>query len=106
MTETRNPDKHPAEVRDRKMVIGGAKENVNMTSSDNQPQPPKLLYDKDEAAQILGLRKTSIEWLLRTGKIPHRKVSGKIRFTIDDLQGLIRASAVTPCAALGGKEGE
>lgn len=55
---------------------------------------PKLLYNKEEAAEILCIPKSSIEWLLRTGKLPRRKVAGKIRFTMADLQGLIDTSAV------------
>ncbi|MBN2594860.1 MAG: helix-turn-helix domain-containing protein [Sedimentisphaerales bacterium] len=56
-----------------------------------------LLYTKAQAAEMLGLKESSIEWLLRKKAIPHRKVSGKIRFTKSDLQALIDASAVTQC---------
>jgi len=64
---------------------------------------PKLLYSKEEAAEILSLPESSVEWLLRTGKLPRHKVAGKIRFTLEDLQVLITASAVDSSAALGGK---
>ncbi len=53
---------------------------------------PKLLYDKKEAAQILNVPKTSIDWLLRKGTLPRRKIAGKIRFTLDDLQVCVEAS--------------
>ena len=59
---------------------------------------PKLLYSKDEAAEMLSVSKWTIEWFLRKGKLPKRKIAGKIRFTMADLQGLIDASAVT-CVA-------
>jgi hypothetical protein len=48
---------------------------------------PKLLYDKTETAQILGVR--SVDWLVRTGKLPHRKVGKYIKFTLDDIQRFI-----------------
>lgn len=53
---------------------------------------PKLTYTKDEAAQILNIPVGSIDWQLRRGKIPHRKISGKIRFTLDDLKAFVDAS--------------
>ena len=53
--------------------------------------------------KILSLPESSVEWLLRTGKLPRHKVAGKIRFTLEDLQVLITASAVDSSAALGGK---
>ena len=55
---------------------------------------PKLLYDKEEAAQILNLPKTCIDWLLRKGILPGHKIAGKIRFTLDDLQVFVEASQV------------
>jgi len=55
---------------------------------------PKLLYDKEEAAQILKLPKTSIDWLLRKSILPRHKIAGKIRFTLDDLQVFVEASKV------------
>ena len=64
---------------------------------DIAQQIKPLLYTKAQAAEILGLKESSIKWLLRKKAIPHRKVSGKIRFTKSDLQALIDASAVTQC---------
>ena len=60
---------------------------------------PKLTYSKKEAAEMLGLKQSSIEWLLRKGNLPHRKISNKIRFTMSDLQSLIETCAVTQCCA-------
>ena len=60
---------------------------------------PKLCYTKIEAAEMLGLEPASIDWLIRKGTLPRRKIAGKIRFTLEDLQGLIDASAVTQCCA-------
>jgi len=70
---------------------------------DRLPKLPKLLYDKREAAEILNISVSSIEWLLRTGRLPHRKISGKIRFTRGDLEAFIDASAVT-CAVRGDRK--
>ena len=58
-----------------------------------------MAYTKAEAARMLSLEETSIDWLLRKGNLPHRKIAGKIRFTEGDLQALIDASAVTQCCA-------
>ena len=60
---------------------------------------PKLTYSKTEAADMLGIKPSSIEWLLRKKQIPYHKIAGKIRFTNDDLFALIESSAVTSCCA-------
>ena len=60
----------------------------------NLNRPRKLTYTKEEAAQILGVPVGSINWQLRRGKLPHRKISGRIRFTVDDLRALVEASKV------------
>ena len=71
--------------------------------SDNLP---RLLYDKAEAAEILGLEESSIEWLLRNRQITKHKIAGKIRFTLEDLKATVSASAVDPNATPAGKEGD
>jgi excisionase family DNA binding protein len=69
----------------------------------------KLVYTKTEAAQMLGVKETSINWLLRKGLLPHRKVAGKIRFAeIDLLTYLDRVkvdAAVIPCCVADTKGG-
>ena len=60
---------------------------------------PKLTYSKEESAEMLGVKISSLEWLLRKKLIPCRKIAGKIRFTINDLYALIESSAVTSCCA-------
>ncbi len=60
---------------------------------------PKLTFSKKEAAEMLGMKISSIEWLLRKKRIPYRKIAGKIRFTEEDLSVLIESSAVTSCCA-------
>ncbi len=74
-----------------------------MTEPTNNTEPmahtEPLLFTKAQAAEMLNLAETSIEWLLRKGAAPHRKIAGKIRFTREDLQALIGASAVTQCCA-------
>ncbi len=72
---------------------------TDIEKDSNPARLPKLLYDKNEAAQILNVPKSSIEWLLRSGKLPRHKVAGKIRFTMADLQCYIESSAVTQCYA-------
>ena len=58
-----------------------------------------LVYTKAEAAKMLSLPESSIDWMLRKQAIPHRKIAGKIRFTRSDIETLIEASAVTQCCA-------
>jgi len=55
---------------------------------------PRLTYTKEEAAKILNVPKVSIDWLLRKGTLPKRKIAGKIRFTLEDLKALVKASKV------------
>jgi len=59
---------------------------------------PKILFTKAEAAEILRVPEGSIAWLLRKGALPRRKIAGKIRFTLGDLEALI-ATSVVPCCA-------
>lgn len=61
---------------------------------------PKLTFTKDEAAQALGVKKSTIEYLVRTKRLPHRKISRYILFTQEDLDGFIESSKrCNPCAA-------
>ncbi len=55
---------------------------------------PRLTYTKEEAAQILGVTASTIEWLLRKGSLPRRKIGKRILFTLADLQALVEASKV------------
>ena len=72
------------------------------TTITSCPEPlgvSPLLFTKAQAAAMLSLAESSIDWMLRKGQLPHRKVAGKIRFTRSDLEALIEASAVTQCCA-------
>ena len=64
-----------------------------------KPALPTLAYTKRQAASMLNITESGIDWLIRSGKLPHRKIARKIRFTKSDLQGLIDACAVTQCCA-------
>jgi excisionase family DNA binding protein len=55
---------------------------------------PKLTYTKEEAAKILNIPASSINWILRKGFLPRRKIAGRIRFTMDDLQTFVERSKV------------
>lgn len=59
-------------------------------------QLPKLTYSKEEAAQILGITVGSIKWYVRCRKLPCRKISGKLYFTMNDIQSLIDACVANP----------
>ena len=64
-----------------------------------RPWREPILFTKCQAAEVLNVSESSINWLLRKGSLPRRKIAGKIRFTRSDLQALIEASAVTQCCA-------
>jgi excisionase family DNA binding protein len=55
---------------------------------------PKLTYTIEEAAQILEVPVSSIKWLLRKKVLPHRKIAGRNRFTLQDLLECIERSKV------------
>ena len=55
---------------------------------------PKLTYTKHEAAKILNIPAGSIDWLLRKGILPRRKIAGKVRFTLEDLRAFVEISKV------------
>jgi excisionase family DNA binding protein len=57
-----------------------------------KPDLPKLLYTREEAAEILNIPVSSINWQLRKNTLPRRKVAGRIRFTLDDLQQYVERS--------------
>ena len=56
----------------------------------------KLTYTKTEAAKVLNVPVSGIEWLLRKKSIRHRKIAGKIRFTMTDLAEVVEKSLVPP----------
>jgi len=60
-------------------------ENENLT---------KLTYTKEEAAEMLNIPASSMNWLLRKGALPRRKIAGRIRFTLDDLNQYVEKSKV------------
>ena len=82
---------------DKTLVSSNATAPVN--GCEIGPHVEPLLLTKAQAAEMLNLAESSIEWLLRKGAVPHRKIAGKIRFTRSDLQALIEGSAVTLCCA-------
>ncbi len=55
---------------------------------------PKLTYTKEEAAKILNIPLGSIKWLLRKKTLPRYKISGRIRFTLEDLRAFVEQSKV------------
>ena len=63
-----------------------------------RPNEP-MLFTKCQAAEMLNVSESSVNWLLRKGGLPRRKIAGKIRSTRSDLQALFEASAVTQCCA-------
>jgi hypothetical protein len=68
----------------------------NQSSSLGKSPFPKLLYTKEDAAKLLNISVSSINWQLRKGPevFPHHKIAGKIRFTQEDLQRIVKNSKV------------
>jgi hypothetical protein len=77
--------------------------------SDKGTTSGKLVYTKVEAAGMLSVNVSSINWLLRKGVLPHRKIAGKIRFAETDLRTYLDRvkvdAAVIPCCAADEKGG-
>ncbi len=55
---------------------------------------PKLTYNKNEAAMILGVTVSTINWLLRKKLLPHHKIGKHVRFTLQDLLEYLKKSKV------------
>ena len=66
----------------------------NFPQIDISGKLSRLTYTKEEAAEILSVPKSSIDWLLRKGQLPRHKIAGKIRFTWEDLQAFVEAPKV------------
>ena len=54
---------------------------------------PRLLFTKEEAAEILALKVSAINGLLRNNEIPRHVIKGKLRFTMQDLETIVEMSA-------------
>jgi len=75
--------------------VGISEINCKKEANLQSTELPKLTYTKHEAAKILNVPESSINWQLRKGKLPYRKISGRIRFTLEDLQVFVEQSKVT-----------
>ena len=54
---------------------------------------PRLLYSPEEAAAALNIDRSTVFALVRTGKLPSRRVGRRRLFTHDDLLAFIASSA-------------
>jgi hypothetical protein len=55
------------------------------------------LMDKKAAAEALGgISTVTVDRLRQTGKLPYRKIGAQVRFTPEDIEMFIEASAGTP----------
>lgn len=69
----------------------------------------KLLYSRRDTAEALSLSIRSIDYLITTGRLPARRVGGKIlipttavrRFAREDHPELVRSSSPSTCALAG-----
>ena len=55
---------------------------------------PKLLYTREEVAEFLSVKPTSIDWYRRKGTLPYRKLGRKVRFAIEDLRAFAETGKV------------
>jgi len=62
--------------------------------SEMAPASCRLCFDKTEAAALLSLNVGSIDWLVRTRKLSYRKIAGKVRFTLSDLEKYVESCLV------------
>ena len=51
------------------------------------------ILNKKEAAEILRISTVTLDRIRKSGKLPHRKFSGQIRFTMDDINAYIASTA-------------
>ena len=69
----------------------------------------KLLYSRRDTAEALSLSIRSIDYLITTGRLPARRVGGKIlipatavrRFAREDHPDLVRSSSPSSCVLSG-----
>ena len=59
----------------------------------------RLLYTLDEAADILAVKPSCLEGLLRNDETPRHLIGGKLRFTLADLEAIVAmCERVEACA--------
>ncbi len=83
----------------RIQVVGRIEKLLNTQTAETHQtmtELPKLTYTKEEAAEIVNIPESSIDWLLRKGDIPRRKIAGRIRFTLEDLRAIVESCKVGP----------
>jgi len=61
----------------------------------------RVLMNKKEVAETLGIAPVSVDRLYRSGKLPFRRIGGLVRFTQADIEDFIQKSSVN----LGAKKG-
>lgn len=52
-------------------------------------QLPRLLYTKEDVAYMLGVSVGTIENMLRYEATPRHYITGKVRFTTEDVDGIV-----------------
>ena len=62
-----------------------------------QPQEKPLITPlavrSDQAAKMLGIGRTSLHYLMKSGKIPYTKVNRAVLFRISDLDDFLHAAS-------------
>ena len=62
------------------------------------------VYDRKNAAKLLGLSKETIDRYRKGGKLPYRKIGDRIMFTEKDLNAFLDACAIPATVALSNRE--
>ena len=60
---------------------------------------PKLAHTKRDAASILSVKPSAIDWLLRKGELGHRMIARKVRITPEDLREYLELAKVPATVA-------
>jgi len=66
-----------------------------MNAGTDTTNLPRLLYSKQEAAEILAVDVSAIDGLLRNDATPRHIIRGKLRFSMADLETIMEQAQVT-----------
>lgn len=69
------------------------------TTTEKKPALPKLAYNTDEAAEMLGVDSSTVWRLTKRGLLRPSKGIRYARYTLDELQRYLRDTASAPAEA-------
>ncbi len=81
------------------------REEIKTAAGQNGNQEPKLLYNTEEAARLLGLPETWLGRAARQGIVPCVRMGHYVRFTANDLESYIEKLRNETGQDMGAKRG-